>query len=129
MTQITDPKMQRCIDACSRCHQTCLREAMNRCLESGGKHIEAEHFRLMMSCAEICQTAANFMLGSWPHSNQICQVCAEICDTCAQSCEQVGGMEDCAKICRECAESCRQMAGTGDNQSTGTKALSPSEEL
>jgi hypothetical protein len=92
---------------------------MNHCLQSGGKHVEASHFRLMINCAEICQTSANFMLSSSAFSNQICRVCAEVCDACAKSCEQISGMEDCARVCRECAESCRQMAGAGANQSTG----------
>jgi hypothetical protein len=68
--------------------------------------------RLMLNCAEICQTSANFMLSNSAFSSQICKVCAEICDACAKSCEQVGGMEECARVCRECAESCRQMAGS-----------------
>jgi hypothetical protein len=64
MSHTTDPKMQACIDACDRCHQACLHEAMNQCLESGGKHVTPEHMRLMLNCAEICQTSINFMLSS-----------------------------------------------------------------
>ncbi|MGH9568542.1 MAG: four-helix bundle copper-binding protein, partial [Candidatus Angelobacter sp.] len=105
-----------------RCYQTCLHEAMTHCLESGGKHMEPDHFRLMMDCAEICQTSTNFMLSSSAFSNQVCGVCADICDACAKSCEQISGMEDCAKVCRECAESCRQMAGSGANQGTAAQA-------
>jgi len=30
--------MQSCIDACSDCHQLCLKTAMNYCLNTGGKH-------------------------------------------------------------------------------------------
>jgi hypothetical protein len=82
---------------------------MNQCLETGGKHVEPSHFRLMMNCAEICQTSLNFMLSNSEFSEQICAVCAEICDACAESCDQLDGMEDCAKACRECAESCRSM--------------------
>lgn len=84
---------------------------MNHCLELGGRHVEADHFRLMMNCAEICQTSLNFMLSGSPYSNQICGICAEICDACAESCEQLDGMDDCATACRECAESCREMSG------------------
>ena len=43
--------IQACIAACTHCHQVCLQTAMNHCLESGGKHVEANHFRLMMNCA------------------------------------------------------------------------------
>ena len=129
MTHTTDPNMQSCMDACNQCYQTCLHTAMSQCLESGGKHVETEHFRLLMNCAEICQTSVNFMLSHSAFSSQVCGVCAEICEACATSCEQVGDMEDCAKVCRECAESCRKMAGSGANQSTATQARSTAEEF
>ncbi|WP_255398794.1 four-helix bundle copper-binding protein [Nitrosovibrio sp. Nv6] len=111
MYMTNDQSMQTCIAACDNCHQTCLQAAMNHCLESGGRHVEAGHFRLMMNCAEICQTSLNFMLSGSQYSNQVCRICAEICDACAKSCEQLDGMDDCATACRECAQSCREMSG------------------
>lgn len=111
MNQMTYEKhdMQACIIACSHCHQICLQMGMNHCLESGGKHVEANHFRLLMNCAEICQTSANFLLsGSLQYS--LCEVCAEICEACAADCERIGEMDECVHACRNCAETCRQMA-------------------
>jgi hypothetical protein len=55
-------EIQRCIQNCLDCHRVCLQMAMNHCLELGGQHTEPKHFRLMLNCAEICQTSANFML-------------------------------------------------------------------
>ncbi|SFM81447.1 four-helix bundle copper-binding protein [Nitrosomonas communis] len=110
MAHLTDPKMKACVEACNQCYQMCLHEAMNHCLETGGDHVAPDHFRLMMSCAEICQTSTNFMLIRSPFSHQLCRVCAEICEACASSCEKLG-MEECARTCRECAKSCREMAG------------------
>ncbi|WP_246534858.1 four-helix bundle copper-binding protein [Methylomonas paludis] len=75
-----------------------------------GKHVEAEHFRLMMSCAEICQASANLQLGGSVFHQRVCGVCAEICEACAVSCEKIGGMDECVKACLACAESCRHMA-------------------
>lgn len=103
--------MQSCIDACRRSHETCLHTAMVHCLAAGGERTEANHFRLMINCAEICQTASNFMLSDSAYCRQLCTLCAEICDACADSCAKVAGMEDCAKACRECADSCRTMSG------------------
>lgn len=103
-------EMQNCIEECLDCHRICLQEAMNHCLEKGGKHLEPTHFRLMMNCAEICQTSANFMLSGSQHHKLTCGVCAQICEACAQSCEQVGEMEECVRACRRCAESCQKMA-------------------
>ena len=105
-----DALIYACMDTCHHCHHMCLQMAMNHCLETGGKNVEARHFRLMRDCAEICQTALNFMLGNSLFAGQICAVCANICDACAQSCEKIGGMEECVKACRECAQSCRDMA-------------------
>lgn len=109
--QTVAPEMRPCIDACSHCHETCLHTAMAHCLAAGGRNVEAGHFRLMINCAEICQTSVNFLLSGSAFHQKVCAVCAEICDACAKSCEQVGGMDDCVKACRECAESCRKMAG------------------
>jgi hypothetical protein len=102
--------MQDAIKSCLDCHAMCLRIAMTDCLQRGGAHVRAEHFRLMINCAELCQTSANFMLSSSPLHGRVCAVCAEACDACARSCEQVGGMEQCIEACRECAKSCRSMA-------------------
>lgn len=103
-------ELQPCIDACNLCHTTCLQSAMNHCLVTGGKHVDADHFRLMMNCAEICQASANFQLSGSTFHVALCVICADICDACAKSCEAVGDMEDCVKVCRECAASCRKMS-------------------
>lgn len=109
MHELSD-EMQSCVDQCQNCHNVCLSMAMNHCLEAGGKHLEPDHFRLMMACAEICQTSANFMLIGSEHHKRICAVCAEICEACAKSCEEIGDMQECVDACRGCAESCRRMA-------------------
>ena len=102
--------MQSCIDDCLQCYQVCLGMAMNHCLETGGKHVEPQHFRLMMACAEICRTSAHFMLIGSEHHKHVCAECAEICEQCARDCERLEGMQKCAEACRRCAESCRKMA-------------------
>ncbi len=102
--------MQACITASSHCHQVCLHTSMNHCLEAGGKHVQPNHFRLLMNCAEICQTSANFMLSSSHFQHSLCAVCAEICEACAADCEKIGDMDECIQACRNCAEACRQMA-------------------
>ena len=107
-------RMQQCVDDCMECYRSCKQEAMNHCLETGGKHVEPTHFRLMVSCAEMCRTAADFMLSSSELHGRVCAACAEVCEACARSCEQVGDMAECVEICRRCADSCREMAGSVD---------------
>ena len=110
--QHTTQEMQQCIENCQECHAVCLSHAANHCLEAGGAHVEPSHFRLMMDCAQICQTSADFMLRGSAHHAHVCAECADVCEDCAKSCEAVGEMDDCVAACRKCAESCRAMAGT-----------------
>jgi hypothetical protein len=108
------PEMRHCIDECQSCHAVCL-ETILYCLQMGGEHAEPAHIRLLMDCAEICQTSANFMLrGSNLHS-MTCAVCAEVCERCAEDCDRFQDdqmMARCAESCRNCASSCREMAAS-----------------
>lgn len=113
--------MKDCVEDCQRCHAECLETAMNLCLDRGGQHTEPEHFRLMISCATLCQSAADLMLsGSAFHERQ-CALCAVACEACAQSCEEIGGMEQCVELCRRCAQSCRDMSGTAPRDRSAAK--------
>lgn len=108
-------EMQECIDNCLNCHSTCV-EAINHCLQIGGPHAEPTHIRLLMDCAQVCQTSADFMLRMSDLHPETCGVCADVCERCAIDCERFGDdetMKACAQACRKCAESCRSMAGTG----------------
>ena len=108
-------RMQECIDNCSNCHAACLETVVYR-LQKGGDHAAESHVRLLLDCAEICQTSANFMLRNSPLHAITCAACAEICERCAVECEKFKGdmqMEACARMCRTCAASCREMAATG----------------
>ncbi len=113
MTSATSAKshdMQSCIDACWLCHRVCLQMAMTHCLEAGGKHIEPNHFRLMINCAELCQTSVNLQLSGSAFSSQLCKLCAEVCEACAESCRSLDGMQECISACEACAASCHRMA-------------------
>jgi acyl-coenzyme A synthetase/AMP-(fatty) acid ligase len=72
--------------------------------------VPGDRVAVMMSCAEICQTSANFMLSGAAHSSAVCAICAEICEACAIDCEKIGDMNQCVEACRDCAETCKQMA-------------------
>lgn len=106
---VADLALEQCRKHCLDCHHVCLETAMRHCLQSGGKHTEPVHFRLMLNCAEMCQTNANFILSSSDLHILTCGVCAEICRRCAESCEALGEMDACVQACRACAESCDRM--------------------
>lgn len=104
--------IQTCIEHCAECHRVCL-ETLTLCLEKGGRHAARDHIRLLMDCAQICATSADFMIrGSDLHA-LTCGICAEVCERCAEDCERMNDdsrMQRCADACRRCAESCREMA-------------------
>jgi hypothetical protein len=111
-TSAMNEQMQSCIQECLDCHRVCL-ETITHCLEKGGRHAEPDHIRLLMDCAEICQTSANFMLRGSDLHPMTCEVCAEVCAECADDCERFEGdaqMQNCAAACRSCSEMCQTMA-------------------
>lgn len=127
--------MQDCIANCMRCHQVCL-ETFNYSLWLGGRYNESVHLRLLLDCAEMSQTSANFMLRGSDLHRETCRTCAAVCSDCAQDCERytVPGegsgapmsnhsgppkvskdnvddqLKYCAQVCRECAKSCQEMS-------------------
>jgi len=113
-TQTISPprEIQRCISDCMTCHRVCL-ETIPHALSMGGVHAHPDHIRMLMDCAQICQTSADFMIRGSPLHQRTCGVCAEICDQCANECERIGHDEQmrmCAEVCRRCAEICHQMS-------------------
>ena len=107
-----NPDIQRCIDDCLNCHSLCL-NTMTYWLQKGSTQVEPAHISLILDCAEICQTCANFLLRASDLYAHVCAICAVVCDRCAQECEKMSDrtqMRACAQICRRCAESCRKMA-------------------
>lgn len=95
------------------CHDICL-QTVSHCLDKGGEHARREHITLLLDCAEICQSAANFMLRNSELHVRVCAVCAEVCERCAEDCERLAAgdemMQQCAQTCRRCADACREMS-------------------
>lgn len=99
-------KMLECYNSCTT--------TVKHCLGKGGEHADPEHINVLLDCAKICQTAADFMIRESPNHAAVCGLCADVCRECAESCEALAGddetMKECAKICRECAEECDKMS-------------------
>lgn len=109
MNQLSN-QAHNALHALAACHQTCHSMAMVHCLELGGEHARPQHLRLMLDCADICATTADFIGRKSQFHTQIAGLCVEICETCAEACEKLGQMEACVSACRECAERCREIA-------------------
>lgn len=111
-THTMNAEMRACIDNCTRCHAICL-QAAHESLHMGGKHADAHHVGLLLDCAEICATSANFMIRSSDQHEHTCAACAEICRACEKACRSMGNegiMRECADACARCAESCEGMS-------------------
>lgn len=104
-------EVRECLRDSLDCYQTCT-ETIARCLITGGKHAAYEHLNLLMDCAKICNTNADFIIRNSPYYPQTCGITADICDECADNCDRFDEdfMKECSAVCRRCAESCREMA-------------------
>lgn len=104
--------MENCIQNCTDCHAMCI-STITHCLQLGGRHAEYGHIRLLLDCADICRTSADFMLRGSQFHQRTCSICAEICNRCAEDCAKYTDdehMRTCAEMCHECAASCNKMA-------------------
>lgn len=108
--------MTRCIQLCQDCHALCI-QVIGHCLTLGGRHAAPDHIRLLMDCAQMCSTTADYMARGSSFHDRTCVLCSEICRLCAESCEQLRGddqlIKQCVDMCRRCAESCERMAPKG----------------
>jgi hypothetical protein len=106
-------EMQDCIRNCSDCHTVCIR-TVNYCLKKGGEHAQVGHITILLDCADICATSANFMSRLSNVHQDTCALCAQVCSMCAVECESLNGEDEqiikCVEVCRACAESCEVMA-------------------
>src|SRR5687767_4955653 len=109
---LTTHDMQQCIQNCRDCHRICVL-SMNHAFAQGGEMCEAALIRVLIDCAEICQTSANFMLRSSELHHFTCAVCAQVCEQAKSACERFpddAQMRLCADACQRCADSCHYMA-------------------
>lgn len=103
-------EMERCICECMACYEACLQAAVNHQLGLDGPNLDPAHVRLLLSCAEICQTTAHVMLTGSPLSKPAGRICAKVCRRCAVECEAYAELAYCVKACRVSAEWCQRIA-------------------
>lgn len=105
--------MRECADNCMACYASCTHTA-SHCMKKGGRHSEPMHITMMVDCARICATSADFLLRHSMQHKDVCRVCAAMCRACEKDCRTFADdpmMLECAEACRKCAESCERMAG------------------
>ena len=101
-------------EACQECYRLCLAMA-NYCQAKGDPQAGIKQIRLLLDCAEISQTAADFLpRGSDLHLT-ICNACAVVSLKCAAACEEFIDdelMQAGAAACRRCAEFCQALVAS-----------------
>ena len=114
----THDDMQECIEECLNCHAVCTM-TLQHCIASGGDRTEVNLVGILLDCAEMCQTSANFMLRGSPYHVITCGACAELCRACEEACRNVQDDEQlahCADVCASCAEACDRMSQMGSDE-------------
>jgi hypothetical protein len=110
--------MQECIEECLNCHAVCTM-TLQHCIASGGDRTEVNLIGILLDCAELCQTSANYMLRGSPYHVITCAASAELCRACEEACRAVSDDEQlahCADVCAACAEVCDRMAQMGSEE-------------
>lgn len=112
-TSQTSHDLEPCIENCVNCHRICLETAAVHFRGEAPKSLPESVVRLLVDCADICRTSADFMIrGSALHAHT-CRACAAVCERCAEECDRMGEdphMAACAEACLRCAETCREMS-------------------
>jgi hypothetical protein len=106
------------LEDCQECHRICL-AMVNHCQKHGGPQVEMKHIRLLLDCAEICQTATDFLPRASALHLTICNACAVICLKCAADCEEFAEdelMQTCAAACRRAAAACQALVASATEQ-------------
>ena len=103
--------IQQCIEECLNCHAACTMTAQHA-IGEGGEKADPGLVGVLLDCAEICQTSANFLLRGSPYHDSTCAAAAEVCRACEEACRSFPDdeqMAHCAELCASCADSCDQM--------------------
>jgi hypothetical protein len=107
-------RLLECVEECLNCLAVCT-TTLQHCLAKGGALSDIHLVGVLMDCAEICQTNANFMLRGSPFHVVTCSACAELCRACEETCRAIRGdeqLEQCADECALAAAACGEMAAT-----------------
>lgn len=97
------------LEACQECYRICL-ALVNHCQTQGGALAESKQIRLLLDCAELCQTAAEFLPRGSELHRTICNACAVVSLKCAAACEEFIEdelMQACAAAGRRAATACQ----------------------
>lgn len=102
-------KLNNAAQHAQQCEAICI-NTIQYCIQMGGAHAEPSHVAILQDCADICGSAAKFMLRASSQHRKVTEACADICEACADSCDKFPNdaqMTACADACRACAAVCR----------------------
>jgi hypothetical protein len=101
-------EMDECVQYCMECHRACTRTVTHLiALEDDTEPADARQLTLLLDCAQLSATCADFMIRASEFSTMIGGLCAEVCRSCKQVCE---GLEAADAVAQECAAACGRCA-------------------
>lgn len=103
---------QECQQQLEECHRICL-QALVHGLGLHTRPLHESHLRLLLDCAELCQTCAGFLLRGSDLAGVVACACASVCERCAEFCGERRDdalLRRCELVCLRCSESCARMA-------------------
>lgn len=109
---VTQFTAQECQENCENCYRICIQTVVHATRQTDHP-LHESHLRLLMDCADICHTCANFLLRGSDMHPPVCRACATICEFCAEFCGEGRGdaqIRLCEQVCLRCSESCAQLA-------------------
>jgi hypothetical protein len=98
--------MSGCIDACQKCHHSCL-EAAQRLLESQPNISGSKLLSALTHCIGMTRLTAEMLLTDSSAHAEACELCKKACLDCAELCKGNPDLEACMKVCLECAHCCQ----------------------
>lgn len=104
-------KLGETINKIRHCHNICL-ETHIYCLNKGGPLADPALGRLLLDCADICDTTGRFMLRRSSYYPDLCAIAVEVCRRCAETCLRSSDDEQlrlCANVCREAEALCGEL--------------------
>lgn len=98
--------MSGCIDACQRCHHSCL-EAAQHLLETQPNIAGSKLLDALVHCIGSTRLTAEVLLTDSGSHAKACDLCKKACRDCAEACKGNPELEACMKSCLECAHCCQ----------------------
>jgi hypothetical protein len=100
----TPETLSSCLDACQRCHHTCLEHSI-QLFKAASDVRDLQLLTALTTCIGMTRITAEIILIEAVGQGEACERCAAACRACVELCT-AADMDDCRKACLDCADCC-----------------------